>query len=110
MIATEAMRGLYSGVMVNKAVQMLFVAGCVAALSACSSTPDCMKPQSYMNAKSFPPLKSPAGLDVPPSDPNMQIPDVASGPVGTYDDVPTGVDPKDPAARCLSTPPPMASR
>jgi len=95
---------------VSKVLQLLFVAGFTAALTACSSTPDCMKPQSYMNAKSFPSLTSPAGLDVPGSDPNMQIPQVAAGAVGTYDDVPVGGDAEDPAARCLVTPPPMASR
>lgn len=78
-------------------------------LSACSSTPDCLKPQPYMDAKSFPPLKNPAGLNVPGQDPTMQVPNVASGPVGTYDDAPAGVDSDDPAARCLVTPPPMAS-
>ena len=78
-------------------------------LSACSATPNCLKPQPYMDAKTFPPLKSPAGLDVPAPDPNLQIPDVASGPVGTYDEAPTGIDPEDPAARCLTTPPAMTS-
>ena len=72
-----ASKRAFSGEMVSKALQLLFIVGCAAVLTACSSTPDCMKPQSYMNAKSFPSLKNPAGLDVPASDPNMQIPQVA---------------------------------
>ncbi|WP_353180690.1 MULTISPECIES: hypothetical protein [unclassified Salinisphaera] len=78
-------------------------------LAACSTTPACLKTQSYMNAQSFPPLKSPAGLDVPQPDPSMRIPDVATGPVGHFDDVPAGRDAEDPAARCLVTPPAMNS-
>lgn len=91
----------------SKAVYIFWV-GCVALLSACSSTPDCLEQQSYMDAKAFPPLRSPAGLDVPAPDPSMQVPDVASGPVGAYAQAPNGTDAEDPAARCLVTPPPMA--
>ena len=82
----------------------------VVVLSACSSTPSCLESQPYMNAKAFPPLKSPAGLDVPEPDPSMRVPEVASGPVGTFDDVPADRDAEDPAARCLVTPPAMAAR
>ena len=76
-------------------------------LAACSSTPTCLKPQPYMQAKTFPPLKSPAGLDVPEPDASMQIPEIASGPVGAFDSAPENRDPEDPAARCLITPPAM---
>jgi len=80
---------------------------CAVALAACSTTPDCLEPQPYMDAKAFPPLESPPGLNVPAPDPELQIPDVASGPVGHYDEVPANADAEDPAARCLVAPPPM---
>lgn len=60
-----------------------------------------------MDAKTFPPLKSPAGLSVPEPDASMQIPSVASGPVGAFDELPENADPDNPAARCLITPPAM---
>lgn len=72
-------------------------------LAACSTAPDCLDHQSYMNAKTFPPLTSPAGLDVPKQDAEMRIPDVASGPVGTYDKAPGNAE--TPTARCLIMPP-----
>lgn len=90
----------------TKAVFLLF-AFSVLGLAACSSTPSCLKPQPYMQAKTFPPLKSPAGLAVPEADDSMAIPEVASGPVGTFDSAPEDRDPEDPAARCLITPPAM---
>ena len=79
-------------------------------LAACSSTPSCLESQPYMQAKSFPPLQSPAGLEVPEPDPSMRIPEIASGPVGTFEETPADRDAEDPAARCLVTPPAMASR
>lgn len=90
----------------TKAVILLLAISALG-LAACSSTPSCLKPQPYMQAKTFPPLKSPAGLGVPESDTSMAIPDVASGPVGSFDSVPSDRDEQDPAARCLITPPAM---
>ena len=89
---------------------LLVLAFSMLGLAACSSTPSCLESQPYMNAKAFPPLKSPAGLDVPEPDPSMRVPEVASGPVGAFDDVPADRDAEDPAARCLVTPPAMAAR
>lgn len=78
-------------------------------LAACSTTPSCLESKGYMDARAFPPLKSPAGLEAPEPDPSMRIPEVASGPVGTFDEVPADRNPEDPAARCLVTPPAMAA-
>ena len=89
-----------------KSVWLLF-ATFLLVLGGCSTTPNCLKPQPYMQAKTFPPLKSPAGLDVPEPDASMQIPEIASGPVGAFDSAPENRNPEDPAARCLITPPAM---
>jgi uncharacterized lipoprotein len=62
-----------------------------------------------MDAKRFPPLKSPPGLAVPKPDPNMAIPKVANGPVGHYKQAPPGTNSDNPAARCLTTPPLMST-
>ena len=77
------------------------------AVSACSSTPSCLKPQAYTHAKSYPGLKSPPGLQVPGPDPDMQIPNVAGGAVSAYKTAPADDESNIPIARCLSTPPPM---
>jgi uncharacterized lipoprotein len=99
----------FSGVSVKKLILPVF-ASSLLGLAACSTTPACLKTQPYMSAQSFPPLKSPAGLDAPQPDPSMRIPDVAAGPVGYFDEIPADRDAEDPAARCLVTPPAMTSR
>lgn len=70
-------------------------------LGACSKPP-CLHDQPYQRAQEFPPLRAPAGLNVPSPDPNMAIPEVDDGPVG-------GVrDPDAPnrfGVSCLDTPP-----
>ncbi len=78
-------------------------------LAGCSTTPDCLEPQPYMNAQQFPPLESPPGLDVPEPDPSMAIPDVAGGPVGAYE-APADADAENTVVRCLVSPPPMPNR
>ena len=88
----------------------LFMLGIVATgLTACAGTPDCLENQAYMDAKSFPPLESPPGLDVPEPDSAMQIPEVERGPVGKYDEAPAHSVSSDPRARCLTSPPAMSS-
>lgn len=76
-------------------------------VSACSTTPDCLKHHAYMDAKTFPKLKSPPGLQVPKPDQDMQIPGIASGPVGHYKKAPATASPDNAAGRCLTTPPAM---
>lgn len=78
-------------------------------LAACSGTPNCLEKQSYENATAFPPLKAPPGLSAPKPDPDMQIPQVSSGPVRTYPAAPPGTDSTNPRSRCLTTPPPVPS-
>lgn len=90
----------------TKSVLLLFAA-LPLVIAGCSSTPNCLEPQPYMQAKAFPPLKSPAGLNVPKPDASMQIPSVVSGPIGSFDSLPDNRDPENPAARCLVTPPAM---
>ncbi|MDA3921143.1 MAG: hypothetical protein PF501_10745 [Salinisphaera sp.] len=92
----------------NKVLYLAIVAA-VATLSACSSTPNCLKDQPYMQAKQFPPLKSPPGLQVPKPDADNQIPSVANGPVGAYAQAPKGTDSNNEYNRCLTTPPPIAT-
>lgn len=75
-------------------------------LGGCSSISACLKPQPYMQARQLPPLESPPGLDVPPPDPDMKIPDVDSGPVGQYKQ-PIPGRPESVLAHCLIAPPPM---
>lgn len=75
-------------------------------LAGCSSISDCLEPQPYMQAKQMPPLASPPGLDVPPPDPDMQIPDVGSGPIGDYEQ-PIKGRPDSVLAHCLIAPPAM---
>lgn len=74
----------------------------LAVLGACASRPDCLIEQDYQEAREFPPLKAPAGMTVPPSNPNLAIPPVESGPVAYIEDENSinghGV-------RCLETPP-----
>lgn len=77
------------------------------ALGGCAGTPDCLKNQSYTDAKTFPKLKRTAGLSVPASDPDMQIPAVTGGPVAAYKVPPQGTDSENPQSRCLTTPPPL---
>lgn len=83
---------------------------CLAAttlLSACSVS-NCLQPRPYMAADRVPALESPPGLDVPPPDPDMMIPEVDGGPVGRYKNPPAGMG--DSAfAHCLIAPPPMPS-
>lgn len=92
----------------NKTLYIPMVAA-VLALSACSSTPDCLKKQPYTSAQQFPELKSPPGLQVPGADPDMQIPSVSNGPIAAYAKAPAGTDPDLENSRCLTTPPPIAS-
>ena len=91
-------------------IRLLGIAVAAAIVSGCSTTPDCLDHQAYMDAQSFPPLKSPPGLEVPEPDSAMTIPEVGDGPVGTYAETPRGADTDDPAARCLTAPPAMAQR
>ncbi|WP_423823853.1 hypothetical protein V5738_07745 [Salinisphaera sp. SPP-AMP-43] len=79
-----------------------------AALTGCAGTPDCFKNQSYTDAQTFPKLKNTAGLSVPASDPDMQIPAVSGGPVAAYKASPQGTDSENPQSRCLTTPPPLS--
>jgi uncharacterized lipoprotein len=78
-------------------------------LASCSLFTDtsCVGNTDYAHAQAFPKMKSPLGLQVPKPDQDMQIPQVRSGPVTTYDAVPTGIDPDSPPAKCLTTPPPL---
>lgn len=93
----------------NKTLYIPMMAA-VFALSACSTTPDCLEKQPYMSAQQFPELTSPPGLEVPGTDPDMQIPTVSDGPIAAYAQAPEGTDPELESSRCLTTPPPMASR
>lgn len=92
----------------NKTLYIPMMAA-VLALSACSSTPNCLKKQSYMSAQQFPGLKSPPGLKAPGADPDMQIPSVSKGPIAAYTKAPEGTDPTLENSRCLTTPPPIAN-
>jgi len=92
---------------VNKTLYIPFAAVLVG-LSACSSTPSCLKSQPYTDAQQFPGLKSPPGLDVPAPDPDMQIPNVSDGPIAAYATAPAGTDPEIENSRCLTTPPPIS--
>lgn len=92
----------------NKTLYIPMMAA-VLALSACSSTPDCLEKQPYMSAQQFPGLTSPPGLEVPDGDSDMQIPTVSDGPIAAYAQAPEGTDPELESSRCLTTPPPLAS-
>lgn len=91
----------------NKAFYVV-IAGTLATLSACSSTPGCLKHQSYRDAEQFPALKSPPGLQVPKPDPDNEIPSVADGPVGSYAQAPNSTETDNEYSRCLTAPPPVA--
>ncbi|MGB7755403.1 MAG: hypothetical protein WBL23_05015 [Salinisphaera sp.] len=78
-----------------------------AILGGCAGSPDCLKTQRYQNASVFPKLKSPAGLQIPKPDPDMQIPDVSNGPIAAYSTAPQGTEADNPQSRCLTTPPPL---
>lgn len=80
-------------------------------LTACTTTYDCEGVRAYMYAEQFPALKNPPGLNVPPPDPSMDIPDVAGGPVRRYDNAPDDARLPDGVRRnelagCLIAPPP----
>lgn len=92
----------------NKALYVTLAAA-VAILSACSSTPNCLKDQSYMSATQFPALKSPPGLQVPNPDADNEIPSVADGPVGSYAQAPNGTETDNEYSRCLTAPPPVSN-
>lgn len=79
--------------------------------AACTGTPDCLQGQPYQQAETFPPLRAPAGMSVPEADPNLQVPEVAEGPVGAYPaEQGSGDESKEQARRrCLSSPPPMST-
>lgn len=81
----------------------------LALLSGCASGTKCVANDSYQDAKAFPPLKNPAGLQVPSSESALEIPDVSGGPIGQYDATPEGMDSDNHKAKCLTTPPPMSS-
>lgn len=66
------------------------------------SGPACLQQQPYMRAQAFPPLRAAADLHVPKPNPTMQIPRVASGPVGAVKDA--AADNKF-GKRCLAMPP-----
>lgn len=85
------------------------VAVLAVALAGCATDTSCVKNTKYVDAKSFPMLKSPPGLQAPKPDSDMKIPDITNGPVTTYDTAPKGVDSDNPMARCLTTPPPLGS-
>ncbi len=77
-------------------------------IAGCSGPPNCTKPQPYMKAKSYPKLTIPPGLDKVSADDAMNIPKVPDdGPIGQYEQAPANTAPDDPAARCLTTPPPL---
>lgn len=78
-----------------------------ALLSACSSVSNCKGTQPYMHAEQYAPLKNPPGLDVPPPNPDMAIPNVTDGPVGRYDKQGDD-DAEDDFGDCLIAPPAMA--
>lgn len=78
----------------------------MAALSGCSSMSNCLEPQPYMQAEQMPPLENPPGLDVPAPDPDQQIPAVAEGPVGSFEQPIEGRR-ESALAHCLIAPPPM---
>lgn len=80
-----------------------------AILTGCAGSPDCLKTQHYESAKAFPKLKSPAGLQIPKPDPDMEIPSVSNGPVAAYSAPPQGTDADNSQARCLTTPPPLSA-
>ena len=75
---------------------------CIAAfaLAGCAG-PSCLQDKPYRSAGQFPILEAPAGLTVPEPNPNMQIPQVESGPVGFY---PDSKDFKPERMRCLAMP------
>lgn len=75
-------------------------------LAACSTSYNCQRVQAYMYAQQFPALKSPPGLNVPPPDPSMTIPEVDGGPVARYDDPPRNAANNE-FAHCLVSPPLM---
>lgn len=69
-------------------------------LAGCAGPP-CLQDQPYRSAELYPGLDAPPGLNVPKPDPKMRVPDVASGPVGTY----PGTKGMTPARmRCLAMP------
>jgi len=81
----------------------LMVVANVALLTACTG-PACLREQPYQNAEPFPVLKAPPGLNVPPPDPNLSIPEVDDGPVGVREDMPEDL-PRQSRLRCLDMPP-----
>ncbi|GEM_PF-6885996 len=76
-------------------------------LAGCGGPPACMQPQPYMKAKSYPKIKIPPGLKQVASNDAMTIPKVPKGPIGQYKKAPANTAPDNPAARCLTTPPPL---
>lgn len=80
--------------------RMLIVIAAAFAVAACAG-PSCLQDKPYRSAVEFPALEAPAGLTVPEPDPNMSIPEVADGPIGTYPDT-EGVEPE--RMRCLAMP------
>ncbi len=79
----------------------------VLAVSACASDP-CTSAHSYLQARTVPPLKAPAGLETPAADPSMQIPAV---PAGTPDFVYAVTDDAGKnVQRCLAVPPPLPAQ
>jgi uncharacterized lipoprotein len=75
--------------------------------AACAGKPVCMVEEPYQTASEFPPLKAPAGMQVPPPNPNLAIPEVREdGPVA-YEEDEDAVN--EYGVRCLETPPKMDS-
>lgn len=74
-------------------------------LAACAAKPACLHGQPYRDAEAFPLLRAPTGMSVPEPDPNLQVPEVADGPVAAFPaEDETGRE------RCLSIPPPLPEK
>lgn len=76
-------------------------------IAGCSSTPMCLEPQPYTKAEAYPDLTIPPGLEPVASNDAMTIPEVPDGPIKVYDAPPANTESQDPAAVCLTTPPPL---
>lgn len=74
--------------------QLLMTVSVVLLLGGCSQK-YCEQEQSYHEAREYPPLSAPAGLQLPDQDPNMQIPRAGG-------DANTAISP---SRRCLEIPP-----
>lgn len=85
-------------------MRVLWMLPALLLLVACAGQPACMTDQPYKHAEAFPPLRAPAGMNVPEPDPNLQVPEVEDGPVGAFP-AEEGESGEAALERCLATPP-----